>query len=94
MQNHACGIICILNIHHLQPQSEPQDIHPRFLQFPKQRPTQKITKHKNKMNYIKITRHGNKSSNKTNRKIGNLNVSVTIDHIYELFGLRITEYLP
>ena len=42
------------------------------------------------MNYIKITKHSNKAEAKPIGKmfLTNLNVSVTIDDIYELLGLR------
>ena len=62
-------------------------------------------KHKNTVTYIKITQIHNDvcKNNQTQRHeqqqnqleklfIGNLNVSVTIDYIYELFVSRTTKY--
>ena len=57
------------SLHHLQPQSQQREIHPRFQQFPNQTTLNKIMKHKHMINYTKIIEYSNTSSSKTNWKV-------------------------
>ena len=84
------------SLHHLQPQSEQRDVdvHSRFEQSRNQlhkeqsNETQKHELHKNN----RTQQHAHQQNQLGKLFIGNLNVNVTIDDIYELFGLKTTKY--
>ena len=84
------------SFHHSQPQSEQRDIHSRFQQSQNQlhKPQNNETQIHDELCQNNRTQQHELQQNQLSKLfIGNLNVNVTIDDIYELFGLKATKYL-
>ena len=84
------------SLHHLQPQSEQRDIHSRFQQSQNQvhkQQNNETQKHDELCKNNRTQQHEQQQNQLGKLFIGNLNVNVTIDDIYELFGLKATKYL-
>ena len=84
------------SFHHSQPQSEQRDIHSRFQQSQNQLHKQQnneTQKHDELCKNNRTQQHEQQQNQLGKLFIGNVNVNVTIDDIYELFGLKATKYL-
>ena len=84
------------SLHHLQPQSEQLNIHSYFQQSQNQLRKQQNneTQKHDELNKNNRTQQHEQQQNQLGKLfIGNLNVNVTMDDIYELFGLKTTKYL-
>ena len=84
------------SLHHLQPQSKQRDIYSRFQQSPNQLHKQQnneTQKHDELCKNNGTQQHEQQQNQLDKFFIGNLNVNVTIDDIYELFGLKTAKYL-
>ena len=82
------------SLHHLQPQSEQRDadVHSRCQQ-PRNQQNNETQKHDESYKNNQTQQHAQQQNQLGKLFIGNLNVNVTIDDIYELFGLKTTKYL-
>ena len=84
------------SFHHSQPQSDQRDIHSRFQQSQNQLHKQqnnKTQKHDELYKSNRTQQHEQQQNPLRKLFRENLNVNVTIDDIYELFGLKATKYL-
>ena len=82
------------SLHHLLPQSEQRDAdaHSRCQQ-PRNQQNNETQKHDKSHKNNRTQQHAQQQNQLGKLFIGNLNVNVTIDNIYELFGLKTTKYL-
>ena len=78
------------SLHHLQPQSEQRDadVHSRCQQ-PRNQQNNETQKHDESYKNNRTQQLTQQQNQLDKLFIGNLNVNVTIDDIYELFGLKL-----
>ena len=84
------------SLHHLQPQFEQRNIHSRFQQSQnklRKQQNNETQKHDELCKNNGTQQHEQQQNQLDKFFIGNLNVNVTIDDIYELFGLKTAKYL-
>ena len=91
-----CSPIQRQSLHHLQPQSEQRDVHSRCQQSRNQlnkKQNNETQKHDELYKNNQTQQHAQQQNQLDKLFIGNLNVNVTVDNIYALFGLKTAKYL-